>query len=122
MLIAADSILHYSDIQMNDPEAIFSGALLGLVSSAISVSALNGVVEDIFRFPVTGWEAVLGAACLVAALLVLPPVVTLVRSWRDRGLAYDASYIRANLTGRLIGHRAGSCDRRVDARGVRRSP
>ncbi|MPV71566.1 hypothetical protein [Burkholderia sp. BE17] len=94
--------LHDMEISY-EADALFRGALLGLVCGAAAVPIAGYAIESLTRLPADGWRPVAGGVALVTAVLIAPSVMTLLRAKRLRVPTYDASRLKAALQGRLVG-------------------
>jgi hypothetical protein len=86
-----------------ETDALFRGALLGLVCGAASVPVAGYVIAHLTGLPAQGWQPVAGGAALVAAALIAPPVAALMSAKRWPGRVPDAARMQATLHGRLVG-------------------
>ncbi|MEN8515099.1 MULTISPECIES: hypothetical protein [Burkholderia] len=94
--------LHAMDISY-ETDALFRGALLGLVCGAAAVPFAGYAIESLTRLPADGWRPVVGGVALVTSALIVPPVIALIRAKRSPMRAYDARRLQAVLQGRLVG-------------------
>ncbi|KWK79044.1 hypothetical protein WM15_24400 [Burkholderia ubonensis] len=93
---------HDMDISY-DTDALFRGALLGLVCGAAAVPLAGYAIESLTQLPADGWRPVAGGVAVVTSVLIVPSVVALIRAKRSPMRTYDASRLQAVLQGRLVG-------------------